>query len=224
MLIENDKMLLKNAEVAKEFNKYFGHITDSLDLYEFPDVRVSEGRDDIDNIVYKFRNHPSIIKIKERYKVKENFSFRLATTEEIKAIIKDLPTNKAAGGEMPVNVLKKSNFSFDELTICVNYGLINGKFPITLKNVNVTPVHKKDDPTDKTNFRPISVLPLLSKVFERVIYNQLGKYIGINSVLFRACLLWNSLPQSIKYSESIVELKTKMKDLGNVDCSCILCR
>ena len=176
MLIENDKMLLKNEEVAKEFNQYFGHITDSLDLYEFPDVRVCEGRDDIDNIVYKFRNHPSIIKIKERYKVKENFSFRLATTEEIKAIIRDLPTNKAAGGEIPVNVLKKSNFSFDELTICVNYALINGKFPITLKNANVTPVHKKDDPTDKTNFRPISVLPLLSKVFERVIYNQLGKY------------------------------------------------
>ena len=47
---------------------------------------------------------------------------------------------------------------------------------------------------------------------------------GINSVLFRACLLWNSLPQSVKYSESIVELKTKMKDLGNIDCSCILCR
>ena len=36
---------------------------------------------------------------------------------------------------------------------------------------------------------------------------------GINSVLFRACLLWNSLPQSVKYSESIAELKTKMKNL-----------
>ena len=35
--------------------------------------------------------------------------------------------------------------------------------------------------------------------------------------------LENSLPKSIKYSESIVELKTKMKDLGNIDCSCILC-
>ena len=169
-------MLLKNEEVAKEFNQYFRHITDSLDLYEFPDVRVCEGRDDIDNIVHKFRNHLSIIKINERYKVKGNFSFRLATTKEIKTIIRDLPTNKAAGGEITVNVLKKSKFSFNELTICVNYALINGKFPITLKNANVTSVHKKDDPTDKTNFRPISVLPLLSKVFERVIYNQLGKY------------------------------------------------
>ena len=180
MLTENDKMLLKNEDVAKEFNQYFGHITDSPDLYEFPDVRVCEGRDDIDNIVYKFRNQSSITKIKERYKVKENFSFRLATTEEIKTIIRDLATNKAAGGEIPVNVFKKSNFSFDELTICVNYALINRKFPITLKNANVTPVHKKDDPADKTNFRPIffcvCVLLLLSKVFERVIYNQLGKY------------------------------------------------
>ena len=73
--------------------------------------------------------------------------------------------------------MKKWNFSFDELTICVNYALINGKIPITLKNANVTPVHKKDDPANKKNFRPVSVLDLLSKVFEQAIYNQLGKYI-----------------------------------------------
>ena len=162
-------MLLKNEEVAKEFNQYFGHITDSLDLYDFPDEKVCGGLDDIDNIVYKFRNNPTIVKIKERYKAKGNFSFRLATTEEIKTIIRDW-------GEIPVNILKKSNFSFDELTICVNYALINGKFPITLKNANVIPVHKKDNPTDKTNFRPVSILPLLSKAFEQVIYNQLSKY------------------------------------------------
>ena len=73
MLIENYNTLLKNEEAAKEFNQYFGHITDSLDLYEFPDVRICEGLDDIDNIGYKFRNHARIKKIKERYNVKENF-------------------------------------------------------------------------------------------------------------------------------------------------------
>ena len=156
-------MLLKNEEVAKEFNQYFGYITNSLVLYKLPGEKVCEGLDDIDNIVYKFRNHPSLVKIKEQYKIKGSFSFKLATTEGTKAIIRDLPTNKAA------------NFSFDDLTICLNYALINGKFPITLKNANVTPVHKKDYPTDKTNFRPASVLPLLSKVFERVINNQLVK-------------------------------------------------
>ena len=45
---------------------------------------------------------------------------------------------------------------------------------------------------------------------------------GINSVLFRACLLRTSLPRSVKYTESILESKNKMKDLGNIDCSCIL--
>ena len=78
-----------------------GEITDSLDLYEFTYEKVCEGLDDIYNIVYKFRNHPSIVKIKERYKVKGNFSFRLVTTEEINA-----------GGEIPVNILKKNKFFF----------------------------------------------------------------------------------------------------------------
>ena len=40
---------------------------------------------------------------------------------------------------------------------------------------------------------------------------------GINLVLFRACLLWNSLSH-----ESIIQLKPKIKDFGNIDCSCIL--
>ena len=81
MLFENDKLLLENQEVAKEF----GHIIDSLDLYEFPDGSVCKGLDDIDNIAHKISNHLSIIKIKEWYKVKGNFWFRLATREEIKS-------------------------------------------------------------------------------------------------------------------------------------------
>ena len=47
---------------------------------------------------------------------------------------------------------------------------------------------------------------------------------GINSVLFRASLLWKSFPKSFKYREPILGLKMKMKDLGNIDCLCILCR
>ena len=66
MLIEKDKMLLKNGEVAKEINQYFGHTIDSLDLYGSPYEKVFyEGLGDIDNIVCKFRNHPSIKKVKE---------------------------------------------------------------------------------------------------------------------------------------------------------------
>ena len=48
-------------------------------------------------------------------------------------------------------------------------------------------------------------------------------YYGINSVRCRAYLLWNSLSNSVKHSESILELKRKLKELRNIVCSCILC-
>ena len=60
-----------------------------------------------------------------------------------------------------------------------------GNFESPLKNANVTPVNKKDDPTHKTYFRPVRALPLLLTLFERIIYNQLGKYMDtfINKLL-----------------------------------------
>ena len=118
--------------------------------------------------------HPSTVKIKKHFKIKTTFSFSLTSKDEIVAIIKDLQN----GGEIQMQ-LKKSNFTFDELTECVNFTLKNGKFPGSLKNANITPVHEKDDPTDKVNYRPVSVLLLLSKIFERVVYNQLGEYMDL---------------------------------------------
>ena len=49
-------------------------------------------------------------------------------------------------------------------------------------------------------------------------------YYGINSVLFRACLLWNQLPLSIKQSQSLLEFKSKMKTLRNIVCTFTICR
>ena len=62
---------------------------------------------------------------------------------------------------------------------CVNYTLKNGKFPGSLKNTTITPVYKKDDPTDKVNYRPVNVLLLLFQIFEKVSYNQLREYMGL---------------------------------------------
>ena len=49
-------------------------------------------------------------------------------------------------------------------------------FPDCLKEANVTPIFKKDDHLDKDNYRPVRILPLLSKVFEKLIYKQLLNY------------------------------------------------
>ena len=51
----------------------------------------------------------------------------------------------------------------------------------SLKLSNIVPAHKKKGPTDKCNYRPVSILPLLSKVFEKIMYDQL--YIYMNKFL-----------------------------------------
>ena len=63
------------------------------------------------------------------------------------------------------------------LTDCINGALSQGILPDSLKLANITPVHKKDETTDKENYRPVSVLPLFSKIFEKVIYDQLSQYL-----------------------------------------------
>ena len=64
----------------------------------------------------------------------------------------------------------------DTVTVCVNEALKTGSFPDSLKCANVRPIYKKEDPFDKKNYRPVSILPLLSKVYERVIYEQTSYY------------------------------------------------
>ena len=71
------------------------------------------------------------------------------------------------------------------LRLCINDCLLKGSFPDNLKLANIKPVHKKDEPTDKESYRPVSVLPLISKIFERLIYDQLNEYLDqyLNSLL-----------------------------------------
>ena len=54
-----------------------------------------------------------------------------------------------------------------------------------MKYADITPIHKKDDKTDKTNYRPISILPNLSKVYERLMYNQISPYFDSLSSKFQ---------------------------------------
>ena len=49
-------------------------------------------------------------------------------------------------------------------------------------------------------------------------------FYGINSVLFRTCLLWNRLPLFVKQSQSLLEFKSKIKTLRNIFCTCTICR
>ena len=62
MLFENDKMILDNKSVSEKFNNYLSQIVDSLDLYDFPSKPSRVYADEIENIVLKFKTHPSTVK------------------------------------------------------------------------------------------------------------------------------------------------------------------
>ena len=88
-----------------------------------------------------------------------------------------MPSDKATAGDIPVNVLKNCENCFFDLTNCINEAIKNNKFPNSLKLSDITPVYKKLDPSGKANYRPVSVLPLLLKVFEKIIYDQFYEHL-----------------------------------------------
>ena len=156
-----------------------------MNTFEWPSNNTDLLNDQLTAIIKKFQNHPSIKKLKSKYNFQEKFSFKPVPVNYVESIIKNIPNNKAARGEIPLHILKQCGFTYQMLTDCINDALSQGIFPDSLKFANITPVHKKDEATDKQNYRPVSVLPLLSKVFEKVIYDQLSQYLDkyLNSLL-----------------------------------------
>ena len=65
-----------------------------------------------------------------------------------------------------------------------NNSMLKGKIPQSWKNAKVTPIFKAGDPTDVSNYRPISVIPVIMKVFERIVRNQLSTYLNYTKLLY----------------------------------------
>ena len=111
-LIENDKIVSENHKIAKIFNTYFELVADLLNLFEWIGESVNSNYK-IEQV--KFSKHPSILKIKQNVKINKKFSFQSISEENVKNIVKNIPSDKATAGEIPVDILKSSEFCFNEL-------------------------------------------------------------------------------------------------------------
>ena len=79
--------------------------------------------------------------------------------------------------DIPAKILKNSIKAYlPELTILINNCLNKGVLPDDLKLADITPIFKKEDSLNKENYRPVSILPHLSKVFERILYKQIDSF------------------------------------------------
>ena len=74
-LIENDRIISENNKIAKTFNTYFESVADSLNLFQWIGESVNSN-DKIEQILFKFSKHPSILKIKQKIKINIKFSFQ----------------------------------------------------------------------------------------------------------------------------------------------------
>ena len=109
----------------------------------------------------------------------QNFHFKHIPTKEVENIIKSLkPKNSSGYDAISTKLLKVSSaFIISPLTYICNKSISSGIFPDRLKYTMVKPLHKKGDRLNVSNYRPISLLSSFSKVFEKVMYNQLQDHL-----------------------------------------------
>ena len=166
-LVKRDKIIHKDKEIAETMNKYFVNITKTLKY----------NTNDIDILTSQFRDHASIKKIELSYPeiVPDTFKFTLVSSEDVKKEVMNLNVKKSSPSKaIPATILKQSvHIYLPFLTNCINHSFVANKFPDELKLSEVVPFYEKLDPLKKENYRPVSLLPRVSKVFERIIYKQI---------------------------------------------------
>ena len=97
-----------------------------------------------------------------------------------------MKTNKARGpNSIPTKILKLFKKEFSKpLSDIINLSFNQGVFPNLLKIANVIPIHKKGDKLDCNNYRPISLLSNISKIFEKCMHTRLTNFLRVNKILF----------------------------------------
>ena len=148
-----------SKKMAKHFNKYFGTVGKNIDN----------------------RTPKSKKKFSDYLKNQNLTLFHLspATEKEISNIIVSLNARKATGSNsFPNFVLKKFKEELKKpLTIITNMSFISGQFPTKGKEAHIIPSYKKGDKLECSNYRPISLLPNISKIIEKAMYTRLYKFL-----------------------------------------------
>ena len=106
------------------------------------------------------------------------FYFKHDSMFDIQTEILLLNESKACPkGSIPPNIIKNnSDIIASKLLPDFNKSIDSASFPVNLKNADITPAHNKGDRTDKLNYRPASILPAMSKVYEKLLYCEINTH------------------------------------------------
>ena len=115
----------------------------------------------------------------------ESVFFKPISPVDILSIVKGLKNSKTCGhDDLNSFVLKKIiHYIVDPLCYIFNMSLNFGKYPQSFKLAKVIPVFKKGNRNQCNNYRPISILPCISKILERVVYNQIYDFLTKHNII-----------------------------------------
>ena len=120
-----------------------------------------------------------------KVKISENFFVSAVTIDEICKIICNFKDSAAGWDDLRPRIIKliQSYIKRPLAHIC-NHSFIRGIFPSELKIANVVPIFKSGADMLFSNYRPVFVLPVLSKILERLMYNRLILYINRHDLFY----------------------------------------
>ena len=149
---ENNSKITNIARMASAFNNFFHSTFTPINNNNLPNIQIQQD--------------PNL----------HDITFE---SNEIEKQLKQLNPSKAPGPDnIPTKILKEcAHLLAPSITTLFNTSLLEGLIPNTWKQANVIPLHKKGDKNAPSNYRPISLLPVISKVLERCIYNRIIDYI-----------------------------------------------
>ena len=180
LMIEHDNKIITDPKnVADIMNSFYvniaGYIGQDFTVPEYTNVT-----DFIDESLLNFVNHQSINVIKNDFKKCSDFKFRCIDCDTMYIVIDKLDKSKATGYDgISAKILKIANpvvCTCMPLTSLFNKCVKTCIFPKQLKCANVSPIFKKENPLTKKNYRPVSILTSISKVFEKIIAVQLSDF------------------------------------------------
>lgn len=153
------------SKISNSFNKYFVNVGASL-ASKIPNSCNDplEYVSGIDNSIFINETNP----------------------EEIKLIINNLKNSSPGHDDIDIRILKNISAEITQpLTYLFNLSLNQGIFPDPLKVARVTPIYKADDPYIMSNYRPISVLPVFSKILEKLMLKRLSHFFEQFNIFYK---------------------------------------
>ena len=164
-IIRNSKTYTTNADIADQFNKHFINVGPHL---------ASKIANSNENPTQYISFSPT-----------SSFVMSTVTETQVFSLFKTLDANKSSI-DIPNKLIKLAAEPLSlPFTKIYNQSIETGVVPNILKVAQVTPVYKSGDVTDPGNYRPISTLSPFSKVFERLIYNQLYSFLEKHQIMYK---------------------------------------